>query len=70
VPVLITRSHGLIGGFLANIEAHNLRYQMTDTSILLILLSLSSKDPREIQARDSNRKQLNGVENRTALRTL
>ncbi len=43
---------------------------MTDTSILLILLSLSSKDPREIQARDSNRKQLNGVENRTALRTL
>ena len=43
---------------------------MTDTSILLIFLSLSPKDPREIQARDSNRKQLNGVENRTALRTL
>jgi hypothetical protein len=42
---------------------------MKDANITLTFLSLSPKDPREIQARDSNRKQLNCLKDRTALRS-
>jgi len=39
-------------------------------SRLLSLLSLPAIDPREVQACDGNRKQLDGMENRTALGAL
>jgi len=41
---------------------------MKDANITLPFLSLSSKDPREVQASDGDGKQLNGLKNGTALR--
>jgi len=45
-------------------------YESLDASRLLTLLSFPAVDPREVQARDSNRKQLNGLEDRTTLRAI
>ena len=50
-----------------NTEAHHSRYQMKDANIPLTFLSLSSKEPREVQASDGDGKQLNGLKDGTAL---
>jgi len=43
---------------------------MKDANIPLPFLSLSSIDPREVQASDGDSKQLNGLKDRTALRPI
>jgi hypothetical protein len=46
----------ITGGFPASAEAHHCRLQMKDANIPLTFLSLSSIDPREIQASDGDGK--------------
>ena len=46
---------------------HHSRFQMKDAHIPLTFLSLSSIDPREVQASDGDGKQLNGLKDGTAL---